>query len=102
MKIKKLLYNQTLYDLAIQEYGHVSGIFFILEDNPGIIADFSDVPLPGTDVLIRDVPVITDSNKVVVSILSDKEKEVVSGIPANYIPTPHYAENGYWEDGYSQ
>lgn len=97
MKVVKLAYGQTLYDLAVQEYGHTDGFFVILEDNPGIVQDLADVPAPGTEVMIRDVPVINDDNRSIAAEIKRKERRVVSGSTATPI-----AGDGYWEEDYSE
>jgi hypothetical protein len=102
MKVVKLAYGQSLYDLAVQEFGHEDGVFLIFEDNPNIVFDFSQTPPAGTDVLIRDIPVLTDGNRAVAAEIARREKLIVSGNPANYNPISlHYAEDGYWDDDYS-
>ncbi len=50
IKVKK---DQSLADIAIQEYGHVEGIFFLVEDNLKLIG-ITDNVFAGDDLLIRD------------------------------------------------
>lgn len=45
--------NQSIFDIAIQEYGGVEGIFLLMEDNPDVILSFNSELLPGTVLLIR-------------------------------------------------
>ncbi len=35
----KTYHNQILFDLACQLYGHIEGIVWLLEDNPGVSID---------------------------------------------------------------
>lgn len=99
MGLVKLAYGQTLYDLAIQEYGHTDGIFLLLEDNPGVVNDFADVPLAGTPLLIRDVPELSDNNRAIAAEFARQGKLVASGLVATVLPEM-YVEDGYWVDDY--
>ena len=51
--------NQTIYDIAIQEYGDVEGVKQILNDNPGIDLDVDIVPksilIIGADPINKEV-----------------------------------------------
>lgn len=96
-----LLTGQTLYDLAIQEYGHTDGLWLILEDNPGIASDLSSVPAPGTLVNIRlDVPELSDNNRLIAAEFARRGQKVASGAQATIIVS-QYATAGYWQQGYS-
>lgn len=99
MKEIRTVWGQTLYDLAIQEYGHTDGIFLLLEDNPGVVNDFADVPEPGTKVLIRDVPELSDNNRAIAAEFARRGKLVVSGLAATVLPEM-YVESGYWVHDY--
>ena len=44
--------GQSLFDLTIQEYGDIQGIFLLLFDNPGSL--IGDVPTPGQSLAFRD------------------------------------------------
>lgn len=101
MGLVKLAYGQTLYDLAIQEYGHTDGIFLLLEDNPGVVNDFADVPLAGTPLLIRDVPELSDNNRAIAAEFARREKLVVSGFETNHSPENDlYVNTNYWQENY--
>ncbi|OJV30444.1 MAG: hypothetical protein BGO32_08605 [Bacteroidetes bacterium 37-13] len=100
MKEVILLTGQTLYDLAIQEYGHTDGIFLILEDNPGVVNDFADVPQPGTKVLVRlNVPELSDNNRAIAAEFARQGKLVASGLAPTVLPEM-YVEDGYWVHDY--
>jgi hypothetical protein len=42
-----VLPNQTIFDIAVQCYGHVDGVELLMEDNPGIITHLTMVITPG-------------------------------------------------------
>ncbi len=54
MRIIKAKHNQTIADIALQEYGDVEGVFFIVEDNPTLLG-ITDNLHPGEEIQIRDV-----------------------------------------------
>ena len=62
----KVLERQTIWDLAIQEYGSIDGAFKILSDNPTL--DLATDLVPGTLILINSLPI----NKDVVNTLIEK------------------------------
>ena len=49
MEIIKSHNNQTLFDIAIQYYGHIEGVSWLLEDNPEI-----NIGDEFTEIRIRD------------------------------------------------
>jgi phage tail protein X len=103
MKFKEvtLLIGQTLYDLAVQEYGHTDGLWLILEDNPGIASDLSSVPAPGTVVNVRlEVPELSTNNRAIAAEFARRGQKVASGMEAT-ITVNQYATAGYWQQGYS-
>ena len=104
MKEIKTVFGQTLYDLAIQEYGHLDGFFLLLEDNEGIINDLSETPPAGTRVLIRlQVPELSENNRAIAAELARRGKLVVSGVNnISATPTiPIYVNPGYWQNDYA-
>lgn len=53
---KKVAANQSIYDLAIQEYGDVEAIFTIADDNPETFTAIDiDIPI-GTVLKFRVLP----------------------------------------------
>ena len=104
MKEIKTVFGQTLYDLAIQEYGHLDGFFLLLEDNEGIINDLSETPPAGTRVLIRlQVPELSANNRAIAAELARRGKLVVSGVSEAVSPTPSipmYVNPEYWQNDY--
>ena len=53
IKVKK---DQSLADIALQEYGHVQGVFFLVEDNPALIG-ITDTLHWGDELLIREAQI---------------------------------------------
>jgi hypothetical protein len=101
MKEVTLLTGQTLYDVAVQEYGHTDGIWLLLEDNPGIVSDLSSVPAPGTVVNIRlQVPELSADNQAIAAEFARRGQKVASGAPPT-AATDEYVTTGYWVSGYS-
>ncbi len=49
IKVKK---DQSLADIALQEYGHVEGVFLLVEDNPQLIG-ITDNVFAGDELLVR-------------------------------------------------
>jgi hypothetical protein len=89
--------SQSLIDIALQEYGHVDGVFYLLEDNPGVLINTTDEPEPGTVIYIREKPEVADLKRldyvrkgriaavttntnlyVLVSNASDAEKQAIA------------------------
>lgn len=44
--------GQTLFDIALQQYGHAEGVAWLIEDNPDL--SISQVPVQGTVVKVRE------------------------------------------------
>lgn len=96
-----LLTGQTLYDVAVQEYGHSDGLWLLLEDNPGIVSDLSSVPAPGTVLNIRlQVPELSATNRAIAAEYARNRQRVVSGAP-DTASIDEYVTTGYWQAGYS-
>lgn len=45
--------DQSLFDIALQEYGHIAGIYMLLEDNPNLIGPTDNI-YEGDQLLIRE------------------------------------------------
>ncbi len=48
--------QQSIYDVAIQEYGTVEGVFLLLADNPDVIQSLDSFLNPGDVLEIQDDP----------------------------------------------
>lgn len=49
-----VLHDQTIYDIAVNVYGNIQGVFWLMQDNPTLIPDLDTDLAPGT-VLKIDV-----------------------------------------------
>ena len=54
-------HRQTLWDLAVQHYGDVSGVFQLMKDNPDKISNLDTAIAPGTKLRISGDPAKTDT-----------------------------------------
>ncbi|MFM2385677.1 MAG: hypothetical protein RL660_434 [Bacteroidota bacterium] len=67
--------GQSIWDIAIQEYGDASAVWHILDDNPTLVPDLNVVLDVGSAVEIQTQPSVTDnelmqffrSNKIAVN-----------------------------------
>ena len=66
--------DQSLADIAIQEYGDISGLFFLVKDNPQLHGPTDNI-YPGDILSIRDEVV----NKPMVDYLRPYEIATVKG-----------------------
>lgn len=100
-----VLTGQTLYDIAVQEYGHTEGLFLLLEDNDGVIDDLGETPEAGTNLLVRlEVPELSDDNRAIAAEFARREQKVVSGdavIGDNAPVVIDYVQPGYWVKNYA-
>ena len=53
MRTINVKHNQNLFDIAIQEYGAVTGVYWLLEDNP-FLSGVTDNVYADQELLIRD------------------------------------------------
>lgn len=72
--------NQSNWDVALQEYGSVEGLFLLLEDNPGLTVD-SELT-PGQKLIIKSPPINAD----VVGYYAKKTIKITTIDPAFPIP----------------
>jgi hypothetical protein len=77
MKTVTVTQGQTLYDIAIQEYGCYEAVLLLCQDNSlSLVSEL----LAGDTILVRDgVPAITDSNISVVQYLKTSSFNPNSG-----------------------
>lgn len=78
MKSIKALEGQTIYDIAIKEYGCFEGVFVVCEDNGlSLVSEL----IPGQTILIREpVPELTDTNVQIASYFAVNKVGVNSGL----------------------
>lgn len=55
MRIIEVKHNQTLMDIALQEYGDVQGVFWLVDDNKELYG-IVDTIEGGQELLIREEP----------------------------------------------
>lgn len=56
--------GQSLVDLAMQEYGTVDGVLWLVQDNPETLASMDDEPAAGTLLNIRFKPPVEDAKRL--------------------------------------
>lgn len=97
----RVMSGQTLADVAVQEYGHMDGVWLLLEDNPGLVADLGEVPAPGTVVNVRvDVPELGPGSRETAEALKRYGQKVATGAVWTEKPWDGYVAEGYWAEGY--
>ncbi|MGB1294854.1 MAG: hypothetical protein ACPG6V_05190 [Flavobacteriales bacterium] len=69
LKLHKINPNQTLFDIAIQFYGNIEGVSWLLEDNPEI-----NIGDEFTEIRIRDEYI----NKDIVQYLKQKNINIAT------------------------
>lgn len=77
MKVVEIKYGQSLFDIAIQEYGSVEGVFWLVEDNnlSGIVDNVYEGDTLNVRETIINKQVITDlREKTIATLYSDKER----------------------------
>ena len=70
--------RQTIFDIAIQEYGSVEGVFLLWKDNPDKIPSFTQQLVPGTKLNIISPPI----NQAIVGYYEKNTIKPASGLPA--------------------
>ena len=74
----KVQFDQHVFDLAIQEYGGIEGVFDLIEDNQDVIDGMDAVLELGTVVNIK-VDGSTNTNKDSQSYFKTKQLDIISG-----------------------
>lgn len=97
MKAIKVLYGQSVEDIAIQEYGALEGLRYLLPDNN---LSLTELLYAGQELRIR-----TENDPVApgaIQVVNFLKEQAVS--PNNMLPGErdvNYVEPNYWEDGYT-
>ena len=55
-----IITQQTLFDIAIQQYGGVDGILLLIEDNPQLALDFNSNIFAGMELKLRDSAAVNE------------------------------------------
>lgn len=98
----RVIEGQTLLDLAIEQYGHLGGVFDIMEDNPQF--SITDIPMPGSDIFIKSKIENTDQTATDLREYFDKRSiRISSGFKTDYTSTSSdlYVDEDYWEENYT-
>jgi hypothetical protein len=84
--------GQSLFDIALQAYGSIEGVFGLLADNPTKLTAITDFPTPGTELKVTGAAL----NKFVVAEYSD-----YNIVPATAALASEIAGTGigYWAIG---
>lgn len=111
----RVLSGQSLYDIALQEYGVVASIFVLFQDNTDVLPYLNYAPSAGTILKVRTTkPTLSEDNIQVAEYYENKDAVVTSGLneapvlPSyldDYlseisIPISEYIEDDYFEDDY--
>lgn len=82
--------GQTVWDLAIQQYGGVEGVFNLIKDNPGVIAGVDSQLAAGTELKVKSDPVNTDvlayytENEIKPASITNKNLELLGDFSNDY------------------
>lgn len=60
MRIIEVQHGQSIWDIALQEYGSVEAVFTLISDNPDVLTDLDVDLMPGQKLLIKGEPVNRD------------------------------------------
>lgn len=82
--------NQNLTDIALQEYGHIDGVFALIEDNNAKIRSVDERIEAGLELVI-------DSEKVINTGLVEyfKKKKVFVGTGLDMIPYKSFSGKAF-------
>ena len=78
MRSVSVFEGQTIYDIAIQEYGCFEAVFLLLEDNVGLTLDTELINKQQLNIR-NEVPELTETNKQIVEIFKQKNIKPNSG-----------------------
>jgi hypothetical protein len=85
----RVRYGQTIFDVAVQNYGHIEGIAFLIQDNVGVTLNTT---LVSGEILSINTSKVIDSGKV--NYLKDNKVVI-----ANYDEEVRISDQeGYWVD----
>jgi len=62
MYTQRISEGQTIFDLAIQEYGDPSAVFKLMADNPGKLPDLEADPQAGDTFQVREEPEVANKD----------------------------------------
>lgn len=91
--------NQSIWDIAVQEYGSVEGVKQLILDNP-IKCDFEKSIAAGTELIITKEPIV----KVITDYLSANRLMPATAVDVPFnisdwiLATGIWNDNGFWRD----
>lgn len=99
MKKHEVRNGQSLADIAIERYGTIDALPWLIEDNPQLNRSISGLPLPGTVLEIRDDS--TEQGEAVLQLWNRDGFRMASApteqtVQSSYME-PDYTNNGYVE-----
>lgn len=91
-------HNQSIWDIAVQEYGSYDAVKQLILDNASLL-NFTDAIAPGTQLIISAEP----TGKQIVDFLAKKSIKpstaIESPMVSNWIlATGLWNDNGFWDD----
>ena len=93
----KSIEGQTIFDIALQQYGCFEGVFLIMELNPTI--NLNTVLQPNTEIKIKDIlPELNADNKRVVQLYTQNNVKPNSSYVIDN--TNNYVNEGYVNNNY--
>lgn len=100
MKAHEVRPGQSLGDIAIEVYGSIAGIHFLLEDNNAALNNSLDtVPFPGTLLVIRESNPVDALASFTAAELSRNKNKLGSApnqVPSEFV-LPNYVIPNYVE-----
>lgn len=85
--------NQSIWDIAIQEYGSYDAVKQLMIDNP-TKCDFENSIAPGTELMITQEPL----NKSIFNYLAAKGIKPSTAVEVEAEPSDWILTDGYWND----
>ena len=73
--------GQSMYDIAVQEYGCYEGVFLLIVHNPTVLVDGLDTELSigASLAILKTVPSLTANNVAFTNYIAGKGVRVISG-----------------------
>lgn len=85
--------NQSIWDISMQEYGHLDGIKQLMIDNP-TKCNFESSIAPGTELIISKEPI----NKSIFDYFIKKRVKPATAVEEVYEPNDWILADGTWND----
>lgn len=85
--------NQSIWDIALQEYGDVTGVKQLMIDNP-TVCDFEKSIPAGTTIYISGEPI----NKSWFDYFKSKKIQFATAVQELFVPSDWILATGIWND----